>query len=53
MEVGGHIPVPVTLLTDKGRGYTMDIVAACSRTLIILSSSPQLNHCNDWLKLPV
>ena len=36
MEVGGHIPVPVTLLTDKGRGYTVDIVAACSRTLIIL-----------------
>jgi hypothetical protein len=48
-----YIPAPVSLHTDRGRGYTLEIVAACSRTLIVLSSRPQLNHYNDWLKLPV
>jgi len=46
-------PQSVSSPTSVAVLHTLDIVAACSRTLIILSSSPQLNHCNDWLKLPV
>jgi hypothetical protein len=43
----GNIPSQASSLTDKGRGYKLNIAAACSRTLIIRSSSPQFSHCND------
>jgi hypothetical protein len=50
MKLNGHITAQFSLLTDKGRGYTLDIDAASSRTTIIRSSVPQLKHYIDWLR---